>query len=42
LTGSEKEDVEEFIRKTFREEFKKNLKFRIWSERDLQKINESF
>ncbi|MBE8996487.1 GTPase [Microcystis aeruginosa] len=41
LTGAEKEDVEEFIRKTFREEFKKNLKFRILSEGDLQKIEES-
>ena len=42
LTGSDKEDVEEFIRKTFREEFKKNLRFRILSEKDLKKIDESF
>lgn len=41
LTGSDKEDVEEFIRKTFREEFKKNLRFSILSEKDLKKIDES-
>lgn len=42
MTGSDKADVEEFIRKTFREEFKKNLRFRIRSERDLNKIESFF
>lgn len=39
LTGSECEDIERYIRKTFEEEFKKNLKLRIWSEKDLDKID---
>lgn len=42
LTGSDKADIEEFIRKTFREEFKKNLRFTIRSQRDLQKIDGLF
>lgn len=42
LTGSDKADVEKFIRDTFKEEFSKNLRFRIKSRNDLEKIDELF